>query len=304
MSKKNIRKTNLYAAEQRAAMYDYYHCLFYNLWMGKFTIKGMNYRQNDFFMRKLWSEGSVAIFRKKYMDDGEDAVGLAQWSAVDYYDGLDMPTIAQFVQNRGDMSIPLEPQVIDRECVVGWAQRSHRPICATMDLYASKLASIDMLISINEKVQKMPWLVNVPEGGEQKIREMYNALDNDEPVLFLDMDGVDLRALISGAPYNLDKLYNYRQAYLNDALTFLGVNNLGNVEKKERLISDEVNHNNDLIRSNNDNFKNPINEFLKRANDVLGFNFELVENKTYTPEDTDDFNAFGRQEEGGDEDVL
>lgn len=296
MSKKNVKKTDVYSAQRRAAIFDYYKCLFYNLFMGKFTIKGMNYRQNDFFFRKLWDLGTVAIFRKKYLE-GEDAVGLAQWTAAGWYDGLDMPTKAQFVRNRGDMSIPLEIQTIDETCVIGWAQHSHRSIKSTMDIYASKLAAIDMLITINEKVQKMPWLVNVPEGAETKIREMYNSLDNDEPVLFLDMDGIDLRALISGAPYNLDKLYNYRQAYLNDALTFLGVNNLGNVEKKERLISDEVNHNNDLIRSNNNNFKNPINEFLKRANDVLGFDFELIENETFTPEDINGFNAFGRQGE-------
>lgn len=292
MGKKALKRNAMYGAEERQRMYDYYHNMFYNLWMGKYTIEGMNYRQNDFFMRKLWSEGTVAIFRKKYMDDGEDAVGLAQWSATDYYDGLDMPTIAQFVQNRGDRSIPIDPQVIDRECVVGWAQRSHKPISAAMTLYASKLSSIDMLININEKVQKMPWLINVPEGSDTKVREFYNALDCDEPALFFDMDDLNPRALISGAPYILDKLYNYKQTYMNEALTFLGINNLGNTEKKENLLTAEVNHNNQLIQSNSDNFKRPIEELLERANKVLNFNFKLIDN-TPAPV-TNDFNAFGR----------
>lgn len=303
MGKKNIKKTSLYSAEVRSRMFDYYHNTFYNLWMGKYEVGNMNYRQNDFFFRKMWDLGTVAIFRKKHME-GEDAVGLAQWAPTDYYDGLDMPTHAQLIQNRGDTTIPLEPQKIDADCSIGWCQRSHRPIRETMDLYSSKLASIDMLININEKVQKMPWLINVPEGMEDKIREMYNQLDNDEPVLFFDVEGVDLRALISGAPYILDKLYNYKQAYMNEALTFLGVNNLGNVEKKERLITSEVDHNNELIQSNNDNFRKPIEEFLERANKTLGFSFKLIDN---TPRYVDEspkqaFNAFGR-EEGEDDDM-
>ena len=67
-----------------------------------------------------------------------------------------MPVKVQLIQNRGYQVIPLEPQVVDKDCVIGWAQRNRAPLALTMDLYASKLASIDMLININEKVQKMP----------------------------------------------------------------------------------------------------------------------------------------------------
>ena len=89
MGKKNIKQQPVYAAAQRATLYNYYHNMFYNLWMGKYTVDGMNYRQNDFFFRKLWSEGYLSIFRKKYLED-EDAVGLATYSAVGEYDGLDI----------------------------------------------------------------------------------------------------------------------------------------------------------------------------------------------------------------------
>lgn len=296
MGKKNIKQQPVYAAAQRSALYNYYHNMFYNLWMGKYTVDGMNYRQNDFFFRKLWSEGYLAIFRKKYLED-EDAVGLATYSAVGEYDGLDMPVEVQLVQNRGDMTIPIIPQKVDKDCVIGWAQLSRRPIAETMDMYASKLSGIDMLINVNEKVQKMPWLINTPEGSEKKTEEFMNALMGDEPVLFFELDGLEPRALISGAPFILDKLYNYKQAYVNEALTFLGVNNLGNVEKKERLITSEVDHNNELIESNSDNFKRPIEEFLDRANDVLGFNFTLKDNspKPKEQEPEDGFEPFGSE---------
>ena len=75
------------------------------------------------------------------------------------------------------------------------------------------------------------------------------------------------------------------------------MNNLGNVEKKERLITSEVDHNNELIESNSDNFKRPIEEFLDRANDVLGFNFTLKDNspKPKEQEPEDGFEPFGSE---------
>lgn len=303
MGKKNIKKTELYSATKRERLYNLYYDTFFNLWMGKYTVEGMDYRCNYFLFKAFWNEGSVSIFRKKHLE-GEDAVGLAYWFSVDGQDGYDMPITAQLIQNHGDLTIPFGPQRIDEDCVVGWCQRNWAPIVYTMSVYASKIASVDMLININEKVQKMPWLINTPEGEDQKIRELYNQLDNDEPVLFFDVEGLDLRALISGAPYILDKLYNYKQAYMNEALTFLGVNNLGNVEKKERLITSEVDHNNELIQSNNDNFRKPIEELLERANKTLGFSFKLIEN---SPQNVNEsprqaFNAFGREE--GEEDVM
>ena len=41
----------------------------------------------------------------------------------------------------------------------------------------------------------------------------------------------------------------YKQSIFNEALTFLGINNIM-IEKKERLVSDEVNSNNELINLN------------------------------------------------------
>ena len=299
MGKKSIKKTDLYSAVKRQRLYILYYDMFFNLWMGKYRVEGMNYRANYFLFKSFWDVGSAAIFKKKYLE-GEDAVGVARWTSCGGLDGFEMPVEAQLLQLNGDVTIPLTPQKIDETCVVGWCQRNWASIDYYMSIYASKLAAVDMLININEKVQKMPWLINMPEGMEQKIREMYNALDNDEPVLFFDVEGVDLRALISGAPYILDKLYNYKQAYMNEALTFLGVNNLGNVEKKERLITAEAEHNNELIESNSDNFKKPIEEFLERANKTLGFSFKLVENKPQKVNE-DPRQAFGREEEEDDD---
>jgi hypothetical protein len=45
--------------------------------------------------------------------------------------------------------------------------------------------------------------------------------------------------LQTNAPYVADKLYQLKTQIWNEALTYLGISNL-NVQKKERLVSDEV----------------------------------------------------------------
>ena len=51
-----------------------------------------------------------------------------------------------------------------------------------------------------------------------------------------------LRAISTNAPYVADKLYQLKTQIWNEALTYLGISNL-NIQKKERMITDEVQRN-------------------------------------------------------------
>lgn len=62
-----------------------------------------------------------------------------------------------------------------------------------------------------------------------------------------DMDSI--KSINTEAPIVFDKLQNYKKEIWNEALTFLGINNVM-IEKSERLITDEANSNNELINLN------------------------------------------------------
>lgn len=293
--KKNVKQNQLYSAAKRQNYYNYYYSMFYNLFMGKYRIDGLDYQQNDYMFRKFFDVGHCAAFNIA----NTDILGLADFAAVTY-NYLDFPHDVTLINNRGANFVPTTPQVVDEQCVIGWAQRNGKPIRVTVELYASKLAAIDMLINIAEKAQKTPWLIGVEPGMDTAVREFMNALDNDEPTLFFKTDEFNLKALVSGAPYIIDKLYNYKQAVMNEILTFLGVNNLGNIEKGERLLTDEIRANNQLVQNCSDNFKTPLEEFVGRINDVLGHDYKLVENTVQMS--TPDSAIFGREK--GDEDNV
>lgn len=55
-----------------------------------------------------------------------------------------------------------------------------------------------------------------------------------------------LNVLNTNAPYLIDKLDIHKHQVFNDALTVLGINN-ANTDKKERLITDEVTSNEQLV---------------------------------------------------------
>ena len=63
---------------------------------------------------------------------------------------------------------------------------------------------------------------------------------------------------------------DYKKEIWNEALTFLGINNIM-VDKKERLITDEANSNNELINLNLQSFLAPRQLACKQFNELMGW---------------------------------
>ena len=63
---------------------------------------------------------------------------------------------------------------------------------------------------------------------------------------------------------------DYKKEIWNEALTFLGINNIA-LEKKERLIKDEANSNNELINLNLQSYLAPRQIACKQFNEKFGF---------------------------------
>ncbi len=108
-------------------------------------------------------------------------------------------------------------------------------------LFAKRLYNLDRIIDVNCNAQKTPVLIQGSDTQRLTLTNLYMQYDGNVPVIFGDknLDLNALKVLKTDAPYVADKLYELKVRIWNEALTYLGISNLS-VQKKERLVSDEV----------------------------------------------------------------
>lgn len=110
--------------------------------------------------------------------------------------------------------------------------------------FAERLYNIDRAIDVNINAQKTPILIKCDEQQRLTMLNTYQQYDGNQPVIFGDkaLSTNAFQVLNTGAPLVADKLYNLKTQLWNECLTYLGISNI-NVQKKERLITDEVTRN-------------------------------------------------------------
>ena len=113
-----------------------------------------------------------------------------------------------------------------------------------VEMFATRLANIDRTIDVNANAQKTPMLIQCTEQQRLTLLNLFKEVDGNSPVIFGDknLDLNSIKAFKTDAPFVCDKLYTLKTQIWNEALTYLGISNI-NVQKKERLITDEVTRN-------------------------------------------------------------
>lgn len=115
------------------------------------------------------------------------------------------------------------------------------PMFPTLQLYAQRLAEIDRTIDINVMNQKTPKIVRCDEKQRLTFKNLMMQAQGNVYWIFgdknIDLKNVDI--LDVSAPYVGNELQILKHQYWNEALTYLGVENV-TTEKKERLVSNEV----------------------------------------------------------------
>ena len=132
----------------------------------------------------------------------------------------------------------------DEDSVIIYNNMIHSNSYPTAVTFAKRLWELDRTIDINAKAQKTPILVTCPDERRLTLKNLYGEYQGNSPVIFGDKEITfdSLKVLQTGAPYVADKIYTLKTQIWNEALTWLGISNV-NIQKRERLISDEVNRN-------------------------------------------------------------
>lgn len=187
--------------------------------------------------------------------------------------------------------------------VIIWNNYLHGNSILDVEMFARRLYNIDRIIDINANAQKTPVLVVGNEKQRLTLLNLYKEYDGNAPFIFGDknLDINALKALSTNAPYVCDKLYQLKTQIWNEALTYLGISNI-NIQKKERLISDEVTRNQGGTIASRYSRLESRRQAVEKINDMFGTNIEVNYREDFQQAGDDDIadNA-GKATTGGEE---
>lgn len=115
------------------------------------------------------------------------------------------------------------------------------PMFQTLQLYAQRLAEIDRTIDVNVMSQKCPKIIRCSDKQRLTWKNLMMEVQGNVYYVLADknVDLKDVDVLDVSSPYVSNELQILKHQYWNEALTYLGVENV-TTEKKERLVSNEV----------------------------------------------------------------
>lgn len=132
-------------------------------------------------------------------------------------------------------------ELTDENSVIVYNNYSRTNSMVDVEMFARRLYDLDRAIDVNAKAQKTPLLISCDESQKLALKNLYMKYDGNEPIIVGDKQvrPDTLKAISTQAPFVADRLYELKTNIWNEALTYLGISNV-TMEKKERLISDEV----------------------------------------------------------------
>ena len=160
--------------------------------------------------------------------------------------------------------------------VIVWNNYLHTNSILDIKMFARRLYVLDRIIDVNANAQKTPVLVQGTEKQRLTLINLYKEFDGNAPFIFGDnnLDLNVLKVLQTGAPYVCDKLYALKTQYWNEALTYLGISNI-NIQKRERLITDEVTRNQGGTIASRYSRLNSRREAARKINAMFGTNIQV-----------------------------
>lgn len=160
--------------------------------------------------------------------------------------------------------------------VIIWNNYLHTNSVLEVKMFAKRLYNLDRIIDVNANAQKTPVLIQGTEQQRLTLKNLYKEFDGNTPFIFGDknLDLNSLKCLQTGAPYVCDKLYNLKQMYWNEALTYLGINNTG-AQKRERMLTIESSQAQGGTISSRYSRLQSRREAVEKINAMFGTNIEV-----------------------------
>jgi len=209
----------------------------------------------------LFASGlSVFVNDKEY---GFLALKAASVGALNMYDEPVSFTTMGNGYNGSELSLD--------ECVPIWSNYMRIPDHDIIAIYASKLADIDMSIEINVHNARRGKVVVSTDNTKLSAANIVRQIDEGLATLNVNTSiGDMITALDLGIDtVSILNLSIQRARWMNEVMDLLGIDN-SNQDKKERLVSAEVDANNDQTNARKNIALGALQEACEKINDMFG----------------------------------
>lgn len=171
------------------------------------------------------------------------------------------------------------------DCVLIYNNDYAYPTARTIMMYAARLTEMQRTIDINIHAQKTPVLIKASDKTRLSAKQIYKQWSGFEPLIITDknlQDGIEMDVLHIAAPIVFDKLAIEKNKLWNECMTFLGINN-ANMDKRERLVDDEVQANNEQIGYSAEVMLKSRQRAAKAMSKLCGCNITVELRRTQKP---------------------
>lgn len=155
----------------------------------------------------------------------------------------------------------------------------HTPPAIVLRYYAKRICDVQRTIDINVHAQKTPVALTTSADTRLSIENLYANYSGNSPVVIakdtLNLD--DISVIKTDAPFVSDKLYDLKQQYWNEALTFCGIAPVNN--KRERVLTDEISASFVSISAQRSVMLNSRQQAVEKINKMFGTSIEVMFNK-------------------------
>ena len=285
--------------EQTYSSRRFYENKYFGLFLNAYKFTNLSKNQERYLLKSLWANGTICAFilegtkqdpslKQLLTNSSVNTIAVGEENpngvlclvpyATAKYNVEDAPSVVSYINVRGATFIPKGMKKVNVDCVIGWAHSSHAPIRSLVMYYIDRIVDVENTIEMNLFVHKLPRLVVCSPEDKSRVEDLMEKIERGEKKLFLDANDVQAikNVLDSGSntSYIIDKLYQYKQNLENELLTFLGINNVA-FEKKERLITDEAQSNDQLINDSSDCFLDSLKAFCEEVSSILDYPMEV-----------------------------
>lgn len=147
--------------------------------------------------------------------------------------------------------------------------------------FSYKLANIERAIDVNIEATKTPIIVRCSDKQRLSLKNAINQRKDNEMVIW-SSDNANIGDMVStletNAPVVFPQLQTQKHMVLNEVFTDLGINN-ANMDKKERMVANEVSANDEQVKASEDVMLKVREEACKQINLIFDLNISVKRRK-------------------------